>query len=196
MKIEESNLTFEFPKENKTIKFDDDKYYRKHFVKMPHAKGVDFISFSSERLLFLEVKNCRGHESDNVWRIYTNNRKLNTMTISQYTEGRESLDIEVAQKVAMSISAIVGAASFGERRETGTELLSLMKEISSNKFSLNRKEWIVILFLEGNFRSVTRTKKMIMQDLQNSIRQKLDWLNCKVSVVDSDTYRNKYFNVV
>lgn len=69
MKIEESNLIFEFPDESTTVKFDQDRYYTSHFIKMPYAKGVDFISLSSKALLFLEVKNYLGHEKDNGWRI-------------------------------------------------------------------------------------------------------------------------------
>ena len=43
MKIEESGIEFDFPDENVTLKFDEDPYYRKYFVKMDGAKGVDFI---------------------------------------------------------------------------------------------------------------------------------------------------------
>ena len=187
---------FEFPDRNNTIKFDEDIYYRKYFTKMPYAKGVDFISSSSENLLLLEVKNCCGYENDNIWRIHPNNRKINLRTALVDTNERESLDIEMAQKVAMTIAAIVGAHTFGERRETGRYLSGFIPELISSKISLDKKEWMVILFLEGEFKSATRTKKMIMQTLQNSIRQKLDWLNCKVSVVDSNTYRSKYFKIV
>ena len=34
-----------------------------------------------------------------------------------------------------------------------------------------------------------------MKRIQESISQKLSWLNCKVSVVDSDTYNPKLFTV-
>lgn len=57
---------------------------------------------------------------------------------------------------------------------------------------------MVILFLEGDFdnpRSVTRSKKMIMERLQDSIRTKLSWLNCRVSVVDSATYNKRCFEL-
>lgn len=39
-------------------------------------------------------------------------------------------------------------------------------------------------------------QKMIMDELQRSMQTKLRWLNCKVSVVDTDTYNNKIFNRV
>ena len=50
-------------------------------------------------------------------------------------------------------------------------------------------------FLEGNFYFETRSKKMIMERLQTSIRKKLSWLNCSVSVTDSSTYKKKFFTI-
>ena len=37
---------------------------------------------------------------------------------------------------------------------------------------------------------------MIMQALQNSMNKKLQWINCRVSVVDSDTYDPRLFQIV
>lgn len=193
MKIEESGIEFEFPNENYTLKFDDDLYYRTYFTKMNGAKGVDFISSEKKRLLFIEVKNCLGDESNNNWRIYPNNKKVNTSSTQVNTEGRESLDIEVAKKVAMSIANIVGANSFSEKRTTAEKIQPLLKEIASDKFSKDSKVWYVILFLEGAFGCESRNKKMIMRELQESIKTKLSWLNCRVSVVDSDTYKKELF---
>lgn len=34
-----------------------------------------------------------------------------------------------------------------------------------------------------------------MRELQGSIRKKLAWLNCIVSVVDSDTYQKRIFEI-
>ena len=41
---EESGLKFQFPENDTVIKFDDTKFYRDYFNKLPKAKGVDFIS--------------------------------------------------------------------------------------------------------------------------------------------------------
>lgn len=41
---EESGLKFQFPGKDTVIKFDDTKFYREYFNKLPEAKGVDFIS--------------------------------------------------------------------------------------------------------------------------------------------------------
>lgn len=195
MKIEESGIEFDFPDEDATLKFDDDPYYRKYFVKMDGAKGVDFISAGKKKLLFIEVKNCLGHESDNNWRVFPNNKKVKTSATTVNTEGRESLDVEVSQKVAMTISNIVGAGSFVGKRDTAENLVRLLSEITSEKYSTDDKTWYVILFLEGDFGCESRSKKMIMRELQESMKTKLSWLNCRVSVVDSDTYKKELFKV-
>lgn len=195
MEIEESGIKFEFPNGNTTVKFDDDKYYRKFFCKVDGAKGVDFISSSEMQLLFVEVKNCAGHESECTWRIFPNKKKLSTTHTTVDTKNRESLDIEVAQKVAMSIACIVGAHTYLDRRETGKDIVSFGEQILSEKFALDKKSWYVILFLEGDFSCESRSKKMIMQELQQSLSNKLSWLNCRVSVVDSHTYPRKLFMV-
>lgn len=36
---------------------------------------------------------------------------------------------------------------------------------------------------------------MFMSDLEKKIKKKLKWLDCQVSVVDSDTYRKEIFSV-
>ena len=95
-------------------------------------------------------------------------------------EGRDSLDIEVAQKTAMTVAALTGAKSFGDTKDCSDD--------SKKKY--------VILFLEGDFGSRTRSKKMIMKELQDSMNKKLQWINCRVSVVDSDTYNPKIFRIV
>lgn len=59
-----------------------------------------------------------------------------------------------------------------------------------------QKKKYVILFLEGDLVQKTRTKKMIMQKLQDSINKKFRWINCRVSVVDSDTYDPRIFQIV
>ena len=96
----------------------------------------------------------------------------------------------------MSVAALVGAKSFGDTRECLKELKNFTRFLSSDSFANGTKKKYVILFLEGNFGGRTRTKKMIMKALQDSINKKLRWINCRVSVVDSDTYDPKIFKVV
>lgn len=57
---EESGLKFQFPKKDTVIKFDDTKFYRDYFNKLPEAKGVDFISVDKDKIAFIEVKTVLG----------------------------------------------------------------------------------------------------------------------------------------
>lgn len=188
---EESGLKFGFPDESTAIKFDDTKYYRNLFNALPGAKGVDFITIGQDNIAFIEVKNCTGDEGNCRWRIFPNNQKRDTSSTQVNVTGRDSLDIEVSQKVAMTLSALVGARSFGERKDSTEELACIMNEVFSEEFTKNNKKKYVILFLEGDFGGHTRTKKMIMGDLQRSLNTKMKWLDCKASVVDSSTYDGK-----
>lgn len=193
---EESGLKFNFPKDSTVIKFDDTKFYRDYFNKLPEAKGVDFISVDREKIAFIEVKNCSGDEGNCRWRIAPNNKKLNTVHTTVNVEGRDSLDIEVAQKMAMTVAALVGAKSFGNTKDCLKELEAFIQFLSNDTFSDDSKKKYVILFLEGDFGGKTRTKKMIMQALQKSMNKKLKWIKCRVSVVDSDTYDSSIFHIV
>lgn len=194
--IEESRLKFKFPDKCTVIKFDDTKFYREYFNKLPEAKGVDFISVGKNKIAFIEVKNCIGDEGNCRWRIAPNNQKRNSTHTSVNIGERDSLDIEVSQKIAMTVAALMGEKSFGNTKDCLKELEKFIDYLSNDAFSDISKKKYVILFLEGDFGSKTRTKKMIMKALQDSMNKKLQWINCRVSVVDSDTYNSKIFRVV
>ena len=193
---EESGLKFGFPDENIAIKFDDTKYYRDLFNALPGSKGVDFISAGEDAISFIEVKNCLGDEGNCRWRIFPNNQKRDTTSTKVDVQGRESLDIEVPQKVAMTLAALAGARSFGDKKSSLDELKEIITTVFSEDSADDTKTKYVILFLEGNFGGHTRTKKMIMENLQRSMNTKMRWLNCKVSVVDSSTYNKDIFPIV
>ena len=84
------------------------------------------------------------------------------------------------------------------RDKKAAELVEFWKGIIDQKILNDKKQILVVLFLEGDFVSnapKSRNKKMIMRRLQESINVKLSWLNCRVMVVDSDTYKEKWFNL-
>jgi len=193
---EESRLKFGFPDGSKVIKFDDTLFYRKFFNALPDSKGVDFIVVGKNYIAFLEVKNCIGDEANCRWRIFPNNQKRETSHTCVDVDGRDSLDIEIPQKVAMSLAALLGAKSFERTKDSVEELKEIQKVIFSDTFSDDTKKKFVILFLEGDFGSHTRTKKMIMLELQRSMNTKMRWLNCRISVVDSSTYDEKIFRII
>lgn len=198
MVIEEGTLKFEFKEGIQAVKFDDTEFYRKKFNLLPASKGVDILADSKEMIQFIEVKNCRGYETENMWRTSTNNSKVNSAPGELEDSERESFDIEIAKKVASTITCLVGAWTKSEQIEKADVLSAYWKWIGDAKIPRNKKKIVVILFLEGNFgekNPKTRTKKMIMQRIQQSINSKLSWINCRVAVVDSDTYNESYFNV-
>ncbi len=192
----ESGLKFQFSENDTVIKFDDTKFYRDYFNKLPGAKGVDFISVNKDKIAFIEVKNCTGNEGNCRWRIFPNNQKHDTTHTSVDVEGRDSLDIEVAQKAAMTLAALVGAKSFEDTKECVDDLRECIQFMLSDSFPDDSKKKYVILFLEGDFAGKTRSKKMIMKALQDSMNKKLQWINCRVSVVDSHTYDSRIFRIV
>ena len=72
MTMNEGNLEFTFNESFKVIKFDDNEFYRKYFMKLPEAKGIDFIINDNNDLIFLEVKDCCGYERENLYRTRIN----------------------------------------------------------------------------------------------------------------------------
>lgn len=147
---------------------------------------------------FIEIKNCLGHESENVWRTSIDNRRLESAPRDLDAESRNSLDIEVTQKVASTITCFYGAWTESQHTESGFELSVLWEKLISNQIPKDKKQLLVILFLEGNFGEngpKGRTKTMVMKRIQESIKKKLAWLNCRVIVVDSNTYSKSLFKV-
>ena len=72
MIIPEGKLDVEFAKQYRVVKFDKTNFYT-CFKSLDGAKGVDFIALSDNDILFLEIKDCKGHESENEWRIFPEN---------------------------------------------------------------------------------------------------------------------------
>ena len=197
MEINESGLTFTFNEGTKAIKFDDARFYREDFNSLPGGKGVDILaaSASSDIIQLIEIKNCTGHESENAWRIGVNNSSRSNMPNGIDEYDRDSLDIEVSKKVAMTISCIYGAWSFKGRVDRASEIEEYWGDFNSPKIPNLKRKICVSLFLEGEFGSKTRSKKMIMKRIQDSLNKKLQWLNCVVTVVDSKTYNLNYYRV-
>lgn len=183
----ESGIVFDFVDDFSVEKFDETPFYRNSFNKFPYSKGVDFVSKNSNAFVLIEVKNCKDNESDNRWRISPNNSKLSTTATAVDTEGRNSLDIELAQKIAMTIACLCGANS-KPNYQNSDQLKPYFVMIGNNNVSLGIKKIKVILFLEGDFSTKSRPQKKIMKDLQDSIKSKLSWLNCHVLVENIDTH--------
>ena len=196
MIIEESNIRFAFSDEIHAIKFDDDIFYRNCFNSLPGGKGVDIIANGRNAIQLIEIKNCSGNETSNIWRLGINNSCINSAPRDLNIEAKNSLDIEMAQKVASTCSCLYGAWTKSEHMLKTSELIPYWDGITDKKILKDSKRIEVILFLEGDFDSKgprSRSKKMIMQSLRGSIRKMLSWLNCDVVVVDLNTYSDRYF---
>ena len=193
MMLTESNLRFSFPDNVNVIKFVDTNYFKNKFQNLPRAKGVDFVADSEKVIWFIEVKNCKGYESDNRYRIAPNNAKVHTAPTTVDVSDRESLDYEVAQKVAMTIACLVGALTKPEH-QGGDELKPYCKSLTHGV--VDAKQLKILLFLEGDFGTRTHSKKMIMKALASSIKNKLfPWLNCQVFVGDVANQHNRSMSV-
>ena len=188
--LEESGLRFSF--DGDAVKFDETAFFKRRFVHQPEGKGVDFIVLSPNRVQMIEVKNCLGHEVENQWRIGKDNNSRAKRTPEQDETDRDSVDIEIVKKVASTIACLYGAWTKASRSDSAEELVELWKAVTDSQLPADRKQLQVILFLEGNFGCHTRSKKTIMKGLQDSIQKKLSWLNCKVSVIDSN--QSRYHN--
>ena len=198
MEICESNLKFVFNGNVEAIKFDNSAFYAKRFNTLPEGKGVDIILDCPSCCQLIEIKNCTGHESENMWRTVPDNKKGVKAPTNKSGVPRESLHIEVAKKVASTIACLYGAHTESDRVPLASDLNKWWQAMTDSRIASMEKSLIVVLFLEGHFditNSKTRDKKMMMQALQRSIKKKLFWLNCRVSVVDTDTYTKQYFTV-
>ena len=194
MKLTESNLEFEFVEGLNVVKFDETDFYKRKFQYLPNAKGVDFVADSKEILLLIEVKNCKGYESDNRYRIAPNNSKVSTAPTTVDVTERESLDIEVSKKIAMTLACLVGVHT-KHAYQIGDELKPYSFGLIDSSISEGKKAIKVLLFLEGAFETHTRSKKTIMRELARNINIKLSWLNCDVFVEDLNTQQKKWFSV-
>lgn len=191
MEISEGSLTFRF-QAGSALKFDDTAYYRKYFNALSGGKGVDILHTAPSHVMLMEIKDCLGSEADNRWRIGVNNSKLHLA--QEADRDRDSFDIETAKKAAMTVACLTGAA-IGGSRETAAELLPYFQSLTDGAVRDGGKKLYVILFLDGDFRCRTRSKKTLMRELQKRIQRELKWLNCTVSVVDSNTYPRRLFTV-
>lgn len=185
MQKSESKLCFDFSESYAVTKFDDTPYYRNAFNVMPGSKAVDFIAVNEDFFILIEVKNCTGHELDNLWRIAPNNLNQDIRPESTNTDDRDSLDIEVAQKVAMTCAALTGVYSGPLPKRRAGELLSFAESLYDASLREEKRKIIVVLLLEGQFNHCTRDGQTVRQRLKLSLDKKLKWLNSVNYVCDT-----------
>lgn len=185
MKITEGRLTFQFDERWDVVKFDDEAFFREYFGSLPGGKGVDFVTVSHNSIQLIEVKDCLGYEDKNRWRL----------NIDHSRRGRDTFDIEIAKKVAMSLSCLYGAFSQEPFHPTAERLAGFYPPLIDDMLRQKQKRLRIILFLEGNFATHAFSEKMILQKVQRGLTTRLRWLNCQVVVANSNTVKPGYFKV-
>ena len=189
----ESNIDFVFDEKFKVFKFDDTEIFRKYNNGIKNGKGVDFIARSEDKVILFEVKNCKGYEPENKWRTQLSPRKNADGTID------DCFDVEVAKKVSCTLSCLVGAGTYDKynRDDEYDQFSQVLSELIDHNHKIE-----VILFLEGDFSSKTRSKKTIMNEIQRRLKKHLkSWLNlsgCRVidsSVPNNDVRANLLDNI-
>ena len=179
----ESNIDFKFDDKFTAIKFDDTRLYNKFKDNISNGKGVDFIAYSNDKIILMEVKNCLGHESDNKWRIKLGTKKNTDGTIE------DCFDLEVAKKVSCTLSCLTGAGTFDEhnRDDEQEQFTKIMKMLIDHNHQIE-----IVLFLEGNFESRVSSKKTIMGEIQKRLKNHFkgwfNYTNCRV--IDSSVANN------
>ncbi len=99
--IIEGYLQFEFDDRWVVVKYDEHRDYREKIGRLPDTKGMDFATvLDRSLLLFIEVKDFRGHRIQNRERVQ---------------DGEPA--VEVAQKVRDTIAGIVAANHRGTTDE-------------------------------------------------------------------------------
>ena len=179
MEIYESGMIFSFQDGIEAVKYDDHPFYSQHYNHIDGGKGVDILAAGDSSVLFIEVKNCTGTaENQDKWR-------------RQYsgTKNMDTLASEIAGKVAHTCACLTGAATYGERNKTGQELMPYLSHQNISQIASLKKKLYVLLYLEGDFSCFTRPNKTIYGEIRKRIAKRLDWLNCKVDVVSTETQK-------
>ena len=187
MILTEGNLSFHFENDCEAIKYDETDYYQNYFKRMDSGKGIDFIVKSFDQILLVEVKDCFGHEKENLWRTKSGFSKENNA---------DCFDSEVSKKVAMTMAALMGAHTKPNSCDAATKLIPFFSDLSSKKISQGKKQIRVIFLLEGEFKSDSRSEKMIKQRIRDSIEKQLKWMECKVYVETAETINKRYEKIL
>lgn len=156
--IEESGLIFEHDEKTcKCLKFDENIAYKKVDKMLKPTKGVDFIYiYDKEKIVFVEVKNFRGHTND-------------PASKKKFKADAEELMKAIAIKVRDSIACGMSSARFSTND-------SKFWKLFSKAFLNEDKPVIVIAWLELDGFS-DKEKKSLMATWNNKLKQKLHWIH-------------------
>ncbi len=188
MVMSESGIQFDFDNSFEVIKYDDTPFHKNQFNKLPGSKAVDFVAASNQRVVFMEIKNCLGDEANNRWRIANDNTKRDTIPTGHDVKDRDSLDIEIPEKVAMTMAALGGVYSHPVPYRNSEEILPFAKPLFSEEVVQEKRKINIVLVLEGTFGNglETRDDKAIRRTIGQYMEKRLKWLCCTVSVIRAE----------
>ena len=170
MPIKEGNLQFTFCEGTTAVKYDETSYY-KIFKNMDGGKGVDILAMLDKKLDIIEVKNFDKYER---------NQETKNRFIFRNEDNVETLDKEVAKKVAMTFAGLCGVCI-----KQDEELLSFFNFLKSG---MKEKRINVLLFLEGDLKKLTGHNATEFKDiLERRLKNQLKWSGCGIRIIDSSS---------
>ncbi len=184
-------ITFEFPDEWETLKYDEQGGFYKNLVcKCQGTKAVDFLILESQRQLWIEVKNFRGDAEVNELRLVPNESNVPGLEEtrefvethswkSQILVSRRKayLPDEIAQKIRDTCAGLVGATLHDQ-----AEFQPFSNAVHS-KLPIH----IVLFLQQDEERDRAVDFRRMAQRLGDKIKQELVFLNASVEVVNQFT---------
>jgi hypothetical protein len=169
LKFEESKLRFIFDDTKwSVIKYDD---HRNHAsIKIKEHKAIDFLAlYKANTIVLFEIKSFRKH-------------RLDPETQARMANGAEELTTEIAQKVRDSIAGIVGAGRNFDSVEH-IEWSQISKKLIKGDNHVYVIAWVEEDMPKGYLKERHQAKSTVNID---KLKNKLKWLNVKVSVRNID----------
>ena len=170
MEFEESKLRFIFDEAHwSVIKYDD---HRNHTtIKINEHKAIDFLAlYKTNTIVLFEIKSFRKH-------------RLDPKTQVRMANGAEELTTEIAQKVRDSIAGIIGAGRNLDSIDY-PHWSQLSKKIIKTTNEVYVIAWVEEDMPNGYLRQKYKSKSTVNID---KLKNKLKWLNVKVSVRNIDS---------
>lgn len=170
----ESGLHFKFDESWDVCQLDQEADYRKKISKkVPDTKCIDFIGFNETQriLLFVEVKSFRGYGD------HTN--------INRLTGEKDSLVVEIAQKVRDSLATIMGGARISTHK--ADKWKKYVDHLNKNK-PLKIVAWVELDVSTAARLDRAKSKMKIKRD---NLRKHFTWLTSDVQLLNVKNYDHK-----
>ena len=161
----EGNLLFDFPDDWQCTKFDDWIFYTNQFQRIPHLKGVDFLTLDTNNCIwFIEVKDYRQHPR---------------------TKPIELAD-EITQKVINTLAALLPAkVNANEEQE----------RLLASRILRAQRIRVILHLEQPLQHSRLFPKAIDLANVTHQLRQKLKAIDPHPKVVDTNDMRNILWNV-